>query len=226
MADNDKTKPKEPETLAAAITTDQVRAIVEDVLTRGGYVTAETVTRLMDKQTLTFQATVTGLRDELSEQIRTIRGDFTDEMKHWRSTIRGIDDRAQQLLSQNIEVLKLSANIQGQNAQIAATLDRFSNRLDDIGEDWEAKFKTSLSEFAEIMRRSVTENSERIAKLEKEDARRTNIEKRLKAVPGALWAAVKFVSHPRMLAIIAAVGAATGLSLTAVIEFLKALGGG
>lgn len=230
MADNnDKTQPKtvdDAKALATAITADQVRAIVGEVLTRGGYVTAETVTALLEQQTNTFNAGMSSLRVEVLDSIKGLRQKVADDFREWRKVIAAQELYVRNAEEQTGKYALLAAEIKGQNTAIEKTLDRFSNRLDDIGDDVKTEIKAMLSEFSDVVKQSISANAERITKLEQNERQRAEREKWLRTIPETLWAAVKFVSNPRMIAIIAAIGAATGISLTTLIEYLKVLGGG
>lgn len=225
MADNanDKTKTiDDTKALATAITTDQVRAIVGEVLAKGGYVTAETVTALLEQQTNTFNAGLSSLRIEVLDSIKGLRKNVADDFREWRKVIA-----AQELCVRNAEeqtgkYALLAAEIKGQNTAIEKTLDRFSARLDDIGDDVKTEIKAILSEFSDVVKQSIAANSERIAALEKKEQWRSGIESRLQSIPNA----IKGVAKNQMVQalVIRLVG---GTAIGAILaEILRLMGGG
>lgn len=223
MADNN-----EPDITTPVVekTTEEIEAIVDRRLDawskKMGYVTSKQMTQLLDKQTLTFQTTVSDLRSEFTEHIKTIREDFSGEMREWRSTTRQLDDMFRQILNQNIESQKLSSKIEGQNDTIVATLNRFDGRLDDIRDDVDERVKTALTTFQAVIEQAVKTNSEEIAELKKNDQRRADIEAHLKTIPQAI---INMVKHPLTQSL--AVRLVGGTAIGAVIaEVLRILGGG
>lgn len=215
MADNNETTSQTP-----AITTDQVRAIVEEVLAGRDYVTSAQVTALLEKQTDTFQSGLGSLRTELLDSLKALKGDVSDELKSWRNIIKAQDLAVRNAEDQTRRYSELASEIKGQNTAITETLTRFSHRLDTITEDVDNNLKESitrieakLAEYTAVVR---TEIDTRITPIEADVAR-------WKARDARIVQAVKFVLTSRKwLAVIGGGGTATAL----LLELIKALGGG
>lgn len=222
MADNEPITEVEGMPSVTDKSTAEIEAIVDRRLAaqlkKLDYMTSKQATALIEAQTLAFEDTVRTMRTEIMGEVGTIKSTISE----WGRTLAAQDVYVRRVEEQNQKYALLSSNIEGQNKQISDTLTRFSTRLDDIGDDIEAKVNSALTTFQAVIEQAVKSNGERIAALEKNDQRRNDIEAHLKAIPRAI---INTIKHPLTQSI--AVRLVGGTAIGAVIaEVLRILGGG
>lgn len=162
------------------------------------------------------------MRVEVLDSIKGLRKNVADDFREWRKVIAAQELYVRNAEEQTGKYALLAAEIKGQNTAIEKTLDRFSARLDDIGDDVKTEIKAMLSEFSDVVKQSIAANSERIEALEKKERWRSGIESRLQSIPNA----IKGVAKNQMVQalIIRLVG---GTAIGALLaEILRLMGGG
>lgn len=222
MADNN-----EPNTIPPVVqrTTEEIEAIVdkrlEARLKKMGYVTSEQVTALLDTQTNTMQSTISSLRSEVLGKIDDLNKTYDEEMKHWRSTVTGMDLLTRQALEQNEKSLLLSAKIEGANGAIADTLDRFSDRLTTIDQGIGLKIDAKFNDLNNAMTKSLAAITDRLTVLEAQEKARQD---RKNLIAKTWKTTITVIKHPLFLFALKALGVGTVGGV--VLEILKQLGGG
>lgn len=159
-------------------TTEEITAIVDKrldaMLKKHGYVTVVQMNAAIEAQTNAFQASMTDFRRE-----------FKEEVRHWNSATQTLDDHYREILVRNDTYISLASNVKGQNEQIANSLTRFSDRLDDIADGLDERMDAKLSQHTLSFRDMLTDIKKeledlkaRVIKVETASARRDAIEAR------------------------------------------------